>query len=136
MSQELLKMFSQVRVMEEQHNCCLSLTTALHGELLQAHARVRELEQNPQRKREVEILMKKFAEEKAAWKLKEKAKLKAVKEQLEEERAVRQRVENANRQLTKELMEAQSAAAKAVQELEKERKARQLIEEVRNYSSF
>lgn len=143
MSQELLKVFSQIRLLEEQHHCSLNLTTALHAELLQAHARVRELEQqnnNPQQRnnnnsvvqarREVESLMKKFSQEKLAWKLKAKENLNTVQSQLEDERAARHRLENANRQLTKELIEAQSAATKAAQELERERKARQLIEEV------
>lgn len=135
MSQELLKVFSQIRLLEEQHNSSLNLTSALHTELMAAHARVRELEA-PQRnaRREVESLVKKFSEEKMAWKVKEKEKIKAavqsVQEELEEERAVRQRLESANRRLTKELMEAQSATAKALQELENERKARQLMEEV------
>lgn len=135
MSQELLKVFSQIRLLEEQHNSSLNLTTALHTELMQAHARVRELEL-PQRnaRREVESLVKKFSEEKMAWKVKEKEKIKAavqsVTEQLEEERAARHRLEIANRQLTKELIEAQSATTKALQELENERKARQLIEDV------
>ncbi|KAG0564448.1 hypothetical protein KC19_8G111000 [Ceratodon purpureus] len=135
MSQELLKVFSQIRLLEEQHNTSLSVTSALHGELVAAQARVRELEA-PHRnaRKEVETLLKKFSDEKMAWKAKEKEKIKAavqsVQEQLDDERAARQRLESANRRLTRELMEAQSATATALQELENERKARQLMEEV------
>lgn len=135
MSQELLKVFSQIRLLEEQHNASVNWTTALHSELMLSQARVRELEL-PHRhaRREVEGLVKKFSEDKMAWKAKENQKIKlavqSVTAQLEDERAVRHRLEAANRHLTKELIEAQSAGAKALQELEKERKARQLIEEV------
>lgn len=135
MSQELLKVFNQIRLLEEQHSAGLNLTTALHGELVQAQSRVRELEQ-PKRsaRREEEGLTKKFAEEKLAWKVKEKERIKAavqpLKKELEEEQAARQKLENVNRKLTKELAEAQTATAKVLQELANERKARQLIEGV------
>ena len=131
-SQELLKVFSQIRMLEEQHNQSLNLTTTLHTELMQAHARVRELEL-PDRmaRREVDGLMKRFQEERMNWKMKEKEKIKAavqsMKEELEEERKENNRLETANRRLTKELKEAQAATAKALQELENER---QLMEEV------
>lgn len=133
MSQELLKVFSQIRLLEQQHNSSLTLTTALHTELLQAHARIRDLELLLNRNNahhQVETLLKKHSEEKTLWKSQEKAKLQTLTSQLEEERTIRLRIEHTNRQLTKELVEAQSAAATAVQELEKERKARELIEEV------
>lgn len=135
MTQKLLKMFSQLRLLEDQHSAGLSLISALHGELLQVQARVRELEQPQQNaRREVEGLMKKFADEKMVWKAKEKERIKdamrAVRDDLEEERSARQRLESANRRLTKELLEAKTATAKALQELESERKARQLMEEV------
>lgn len=131
MSQEVLKVFSQIRLLEEQHSSSLNLTSALHAELVAAHARVRELEA-PHRK--VETLAKRFAEEKAAWKVKEKERVKAavaaVREELEEERAARAKVESANRRLTKELMDSQAATATALQDLENERKARHLLEDV------
>lgn len=130
-------MFSQIRMLEEQHKSSLNLTTALHTQLMQAHARVRELEL-PQRiaRREVEGLMKRFSDEKMSWKVKEKERVKAAvqsaKEELEEERRAKQRLESANRRLTKELIESQTATAKALQELESERKTRQMMEEVCN----
>lgn len=128
MSQELLKVFSQIRLLEEQHNSSLSLTSALHSELMAAHARVRELEA-PQRnaRREAEGLVR---QEKAAWKAKEKERVERVQAELEQERAARQRLEGVNRRLAKELLESQAATAQALQELEGERKARELMEEV------
>jgi hypothetical protein len=124
MSQELLKVFSQIRLLEEQHNSSLSLTSALHSELMAAHARVRELEA-PQRnaRREAEGLVRQE-------KVKEKERVRAVQAELEQERAARQRLEGVNRRLAKELLESQAATAQALQELEAERKARELMEEV------
>jgi chromosome segregation ATPase len=134
-SQELLKLFSQIRMLEERHNQALHLTTALHEELMQAHSRVRELEL-PDRmaRREVERLQSTHEAEKLSWRVKEKEKIKAavqsVKAELEEERKEKKRLESANRKVTKELMEAKSETSRALQELENERKTRQLMQEV------
>ncbi|KAG0556150.1 hypothetical protein KC19_11G030000 [Ceratodon purpureus] len=134
-SQELFKLFSQIRILEERHNESLNLTTALHAELMQAHARVRELEL-PDRmaRREVERLQKTHRTERMNWRVQEKEKIKAavqsVMEELEEERKEKNMLENANHNLTKELKEAQTATANALHELESERKKRQLLEDV------
>lgn len=134
-SGELLKVFNQIRMLEAEHNSSLNLTTALHTQLMQARARVRELElPHRLRQRQMEGLVSRFSEEKKTWKMKEKervnAAVQAVKEELEEERKAKQRLESANRKLMKELTEAQTATSKAVQELERERKARLVMEEV------
>lgn len=134
-SQELLKVFSQIRLLEEQHTTSLSLTTALQEQLMEAHSRVMELE-IPQRvaRREKEGLMKRFSDEKKSWKAKEKEAVRAavqpVKEELDEERKAKQRVESANRRLMKELAESQAVVAKLVKELDSERKAREAVEEI------
>lgn len=138
-SSELLKVLSRIRILEEQHNASLSLTATLRTELEQARARVQDLEQTQKSgRREVDLFMKKMADEKASWKSKEQEKMQemmaatvqAVKDELEEERKVRRRLELSNRKMNKELVEANMAAAKALQDLENERKARQLMEDV------
>ncbi|KAG0603811.1 hypothetical protein M758_10G122200 [Ceratodon purpureus] len=134
-SSELLKVLSRIRILEEQHNASLTLTTTLRTELEQARARVQELEQTQKSgRREMDIFVKKINDEKANWKAKEQemmaASVQAVKDELEEERKVRRRLELSNRKMNKELVEANMAAAKALQDLESERKARQLMEDV------
>jgi hypothetical protein len=74
--------------------------------------------------------LKKVQEEKASWKAKEQEIVQAMKDELEEERKVRRRLEISNRKMTKDLVEANMATAKALHELEAERKNRQLMEDV------
>lgn len=141
MSQELLRIFNQIRLLEEHHNSSLHLTNALQRELMRTHARVRELEK-PHRmarretQREIEDLKRKISDAKLGWKTKEKERIKdavlSVKKELEEERRARLKLQSANRRLTNELMEAQAVTSKALQEFESERKARLIIEEVCN----
>lgn len=126
-SSELLKVLSRIRILEEQHNASLSLTGKLRAELEQARGDVQELERA---RREVDGVVKRMGEEKKVREQEMAASVQAAKEEVEEERKVRRRVELANRKMTKELVEANMATAKALQELESERKARQLMEDV------
>jgi hypothetical protein len=126
-SSELLKVLSRIRILEEQHNASLSLTGKLRAELEQAREDVQELERA---RREVDGVVKRMGEEKKVREQEMAASVQAAKEEVEEERKVRRRVELANRKMTKELVEANMATAKALQELESERKARQLMEDV------
>lgn len=144
MSQELLRVFNQIRLLEEQHNSSLHLTSTLQTELMEANARLKELE-HPHKlarrearrdaQREVEELTRKFSNEKMAWKAKEdkfKAMIQSMKTELDDERTARQKVESNNHKLTKELIEAKAATETALLELESERQSRQHIEAMCN----
>ncbi|CAM6078137.1 unnamed protein product [Sphagnum tenellum] len=133
-STELLKVLSRICILEEQHDLTISTTSSLRVQLDQALAHVQELElaQNAAHK-EIESLTKKLANVKSSWKI-EQNKLQLVvqslKEEVETEQKARTRVEVANQKMTKELLDANMAVAKVVQELERERKAHELMEDV------
>jgi myosin heavy subunit len=133
-STELLKVLSRICILEEQHDSTISTTSSLRVQLDQALAHVQELElaQNAAHK-EIESLTKKLANVKSSWKI-EQNKLQLVvqslKEEVETEQKARTRVEVANQKMTKELLDANMAVAKVVQELERERKAHELMEDV------
>ncbi|CAN6359598.1 unnamed protein product [Urochloa humidicola] len=109
--------------------------SALKEELLQARNRIHELEtESRSAKKKLDHLVRNLAEEKASWRSKEHDKVRsildAVKGDLNRERKNRQRVEFMNSKLMDELSELKSLAKRYLQDYEKERKARELMEEV------
>ncbi|KAK9088128.1 hypothetical protein Scep_027210 [Stephania cephalantha] len=135
-SKELVKILNRFWGEEDQHSSCLSIISALHAELEQAHVQLDQLirEQRSDHKREVDYLMKRFAEEKAAWRCKDKERVRAAVETIagdvEVEKKLRRRSESLNKKLGVELAEAKAALSKVVEELESEKKARRIMEEV------
>jgi hypothetical protein len=109
--------------------------SALKKELMQARNRVHELEaESRSAKKKLDHLVRNLAEEKASWRSKEHDKVRsildAVKGDLNRERKNRQRAEIMNSKFMDELSELKSAAKRYLQDYEKERKARELMEEV------
>jgi hypothetical protein len=107
----------------------------LKEELMVAQDRIHELESECQStKKQLDHLLKNVAEEKASWRSREHDKvyhiLDTVKEELNRERKLRQRVEMMNSKLLNDLSEMKFAAKHYLQDFEKERKARVLMEEV------
>ncbi|KAL6616203.1 hypothetical protein ACP70R_038473 [Stipagrostis hirtigluma subsp. patula] len=108
---------------------------SLKEELMVAQNRIHELESECRSTRkQLDHLVKNLAEEKASWKSREHDKvhhiLDAVKEELSRERKHRQRAEMINSKLLSDLSEMKLAAKRYLQDYEKERKARMLMEEV------
>ncbi|GJM92879.1 hypothetical protein PR202_ga09385 [Eleusine coracana subsp. coracana] len=108
---------------------------SLKEELMVAQERIHELESEYRTtKKQLDRLMKNLAEEKASWRSREHDKvhhtLDVVKEELNQERKLRQRAEMMNSKLLSDLSEMKFAAKRYMQEYEKERKARVLMEEV------
>lgn len=134
-SKELLKIISRIWGHEDQPSSSMSLLSALHAELERARLHVNQLIQE-QRSDQTEInyLMKCFAEEKAAWKNKEQQVIEAAMEsfsgELEVERKLRRRFESLNKKLGRELAETKASLTKAVKELECEKRAREIMEQV------
>ncbi|TVU20036.1 hypothetical protein EJB05_36223, partial [Eragrostis curvula] len=111
--------------------------SALKEELMQARNRIHELEaESRSAKKKLDQLLRNLAEEKASWKSKEHDKIRsildAIKGDLNREKKNRQRAEIMNSKLMGELSELKSAAKRYLQDYEKERKARELMEEVCN----
>ncbi|KAL6199551.1 hypothetical protein ACLB2K_029335 [Fragaria x ananassa] len=135
-SKELVKVLTRVSGLEEQqHSLNMPLLTALRAELdrvrIQVHQLIREQRSNC---KEIEYLMRHFAEEKAAWKSKEREKIRAavacIAEELEVEKKLRKQTERLNKKLGKELENKNVALSKAIKELEREKRAKEIFEQV------
>ncbi|XP_058100293.1 uncharacterized protein At5g41620-like [Magnolia sinica] len=134
-STELLKVLNRIWGLEEQHASNVSLVKALKKELGHSRARIQELVQEQQADRnEIDDLMKQVAEDKLISRSKEQDKIKAavqsMRDELEDERKLRARSESLHRKLARELSGMKSSFAKALKELERERKARVLLEDL------
>ncbi|KAL5808707.1 hypothetical protein ACOSQ3_029398 [Xanthoceras sorbifolium] len=134
-SKELLKIINRMWGQEDRPSSSMSLVSALHAELERARLQVNQLIQEQRSdQNEINYLMKCFAEEKAAWKSKEQqvveAAIESIAGELEVEKKLRRRFESLNKKLGKELAETKASLLKAVKELESEKRARVVIEQV------
>ncbi|MBA0692980.1 hypothetical protein Goari_010500 [Gossypium aridum] len=134
-SKELLKIINRMWGHEDRPSSSMSLISALHAELERARLQVNQLIQEQRSdQHDINYLMKCFAEEKAAWKNKEQkvveAAIESIAGDLEVERKLRRRFESLNKKLGKELAETKTSLLKSVKELESEKRARIVIEQV------
>lgn len=134
-SKELLKIINRIWSRDDQPSSSLSLISALHAELERARLLVNQLIQEQRlEEKEINHLVKCFAEEKVAWKNKEKqvveSAIESVAGELEVERKLRRRFESLNKKLGNELADTKSSLLKAMKELESEKRAREIIEQV------
>ncbi|KAI3411216.1 uncharacterized protein J3R85_018267 [Psidium guajava] len=132
-STELVKVLNRIWSLEEQHVSDKSMLKALKSELHQSHSRIKELVREKQKDRRImDDLMKEFAEDNCGRKRREQERIEAeaelLREETEKERKLRKRSENLHRKLAKELSELKSAYSTALRELEREKKARILLE--------
>uniref|UniRef100_A0A5B6ZV03 Uncharacterized protein n=1 Tax=Davidia involucrata TaxID=16924 RepID=A0A5B6ZV03_DAVIN len=134
-STELLKVLNRIWSLEEQHVSNVSLVKALKRELDHSRSQVKELLQEKQMNRkEMDELMKQVAEDKIVRKNKEQDRIKAavqsVRDELEDERTLRKHSESLHRKLARELSEMKSSFSNVLKELEREKKARILLEDL------
>ncbi|XP_014496268.1 uncharacterized protein At5g41620 [Vigna radiata var. radiata] len=134
-SKELLKIINRMWGHEDRPSSSMSLISALHTELERARLQVNQLIQEQRSdQNEINYLMKCFAEEKAAWKNKEQeiveAAIESVAGELDVERKLRRRLESLNKKLGRELADTKTSLLKVVKELENEKRAREIIEQV------
>ncbi|MBA0693251.1 hypothetical protein Goari_010745 [Gossypium aridum] len=128
------KFFGHVKRIEQQVSA-VSIVSALEAELEQSRARIEELEtERRSSKKKLEQFLRKVSEERAAWRSREHEKIRTVvddvKAELNREKKNRQRLEIVNSKLVNELSATKLSAKQYFQDYEKERKARELIEEV------
>ncbi|CAA3021670.1 uncharacterized protein LOC111403970 [Olea europaea subsp. europaea] len=131
---EIKKIFGQPKHFDQQASAA-PVISALEAELEQARARINELEtERRSSKKKVEHFLRKLSEERATWRSRELEKIRAIidaiKADLSREKKNRQRLEIVNSKLLGELADAKLSAKRYVHDYEKERKARELIEEV------
>ncbi|KMT06699.1 hypothetical protein BVRB_7g158620 [Beta vulgaris subsp. vulgaris] len=134
-SKELLKIISRMWGHEDQPSSSMSLISALHAELERARLQINQvIQEDRSDSKEINYLLKRFAEEKAAWKNKEQEAVEAAVEsiagELEVERKLRRQFESLNKKLGKELSETKLSFLKTVKELQSEKRARGIIEQV------
>ncbi|XP_061363384.1 uncharacterized protein At5g41620-like [Gastrolobium bilobum] len=130
---ELLKVLNRIWRLEEQHVSNISVVKALKMGLDLSQAQVKELQQKKQmNKQEMENLMKQMTDQKPVRKNKEHDKIKAavelVKKEIEDERRLRKHSESLHQRLAREISEVKSSFFASLRDLERERKARILLE--------
>ncbi|GFQ01706.1 uncharacterized protein at5g41620 [Phtheirospermum japonicum] len=122
-SKELLKIINRIWARADQPSSTAPLVSALHVELERARLHVNHL-----------IHEQRSDKNKASWKNKEQQAVEAavgpVIAELDVERKLRRRLESLNKKLGKELSETKSSFLKAVEELQSEKRAREITEEV------
>lgn len=133
-SEEVRQIYSQMKLLDQQVSA-VSVVNVLESELEQARARIQELElERRSAKKKLEHFLRNMNEEKVSWRSREHEKIRAfiddIKVELNRERKNRQRTEILNSKLVNELADAKLSAKRYMQDYEKERKARELIEEV------
>ncbi|KAK6129997.1 hypothetical protein DH2020_036279 [Rehmannia glutinosa] len=134
-STELLKVLNRIWSLEEQHVSNMSLIKALKKELYHARSQIKELVREQQDDRNgMDELMKHITEDKRVRKNKEQDKINAaiqsMRDELEDERKLRKRSESLHQKLTRELYEAKVSLASVSKEVERERKTRDLLEDL------
>ncbi|XP_024967713.1 plectin isoform X2 [Cynara cardunculus var. scolymus] len=134
-SKELLKIIHRMWAHDNLPSSSMSLISALHTELERARLQVNQVIKDQRVDHtEVNYLLKCFAEEKALWKTKERRAIEAAIEsiagELEVERKLRRRSESLNKKLGQELAETKASFTKALKELESEKRAREIMEQV------
>ncbi|KAK1407033.1 hypothetical protein QVD17_38643 [Tagetes erecta] len=128
-SEDVKQIYGDSKFQEKQ------VVSVLESELELAKARIQDLETEKRAsKKKLEQFLKKLNEERATWRSREHEKIRVViddiKTELNRERKNRQRMEIMNSRLVNELAEAKLSAKRYMQDYEKERKARELTEEV------
>lgn len=134
-STELLKVLNRIWSLEEQQHSNISLVKAMQKELNYARTQIKALLQEKKRNRqEMDHLMKQLVEandcrrDKGQDQFREA--IQSVRNELEDERKLRKHSESLHRKLARELSEVKSSFSNALKELERERKARMLLEDL------
>lgn len=134
-SDEVYRFYGQLSFLEDQQTNAVSVVSALRLDLERSSVRIAELENEKRTsKKKLDRFLQKLSEEKTSWRSREHEKIRAVvndmKDALNRERKNRQRMEILNFKLVGELKETKLTAKRSLQDYEKERKARELMEEV------
>ncbi|CDP06877.1 unnamed protein product [Coffea canephora] len=134
-SKDLLKVLNHIWRLEEQPPASLSLLSALKVELERAFIQVNKvIHEQKSSQHEIDFLLHQFEEERATWKMKEKERIrsavKAIAGELEIEKKLKRQTERLNKKLGRELADTKKALARANKELESEKRAREILEQV------
>ncbi|KAK6804615.1 hypothetical protein RDI58_002399 [Solanum bulbocastanum] len=140
-STELLKILNRIWSLEEQQASNMSLVKALRKEVDHSQRRVKELQEEKKRDREeLNDLMMLIDDYRIGRKNNKHNKaeeaVKTLTDELRDERKLRKHSENLHRKLARDLTEVKSSFSTALKELEREREARSILEELCDEFSF
>ncbi|RZB75062.1 uncharacterized protein At5g41620-like [Glycine soja] len=133
-SKKLLKVLSQMCLREQQASS-MPLVLALGSELDRVCHQIDQLiHEQCSNQNDIEYVMKHFAEEKAAWKRKERERIhhaiKHVAEELAVEKKLRRQTERLNKKIAKEMASVKASHLKASKEIEREKRAKEILEQI------
>lgn len=133
----LASILQRLRIVEENQSRSNAAIAKIRLEMEDASSRIQELEfSHESALREINSLLQRFGEQMTTSRRKEQEKLRSaflrLREEIEEERNTCRLLKLENKKLMKELEEANSVAADTGEELDRERQARELMEEVCN----
>lgn len=133
-SKKLLKVLNQMYLREQQASS-MPLVLALGSELDRVCHQIDQLIQEQRSNHnDVDYVMKHFAEEKAAWKRRERERIhdaiKHVAEELAVEKKLRRQTERLNKKIAKEMASVKASHLKASKELEREKRAKEILEQI------
>ncbi|CAN1171240.1 Uncharacterized protein At5g41620 [Linum perenne] len=135
-SKELLKVMNRLWGFEgDQNSSGMSLLSALKAEIDRARSQVNQLIKDQRSScHEIDQLIRSFEEEKAAWRHKERSRIRdaisCISEELEVERKLRRQAERLNKKLGNELAETKGELRRVTKEAETERRAKEILEQV------
>lgn len=135
-SKKILKVLNQMCHREKQSST-MALTLALGSELDRVCGLLDKLiqdERSNSNQNDIEYMVKRFAEEKAASKSREKEKIhdavKNVAEELTVEKKLRKQTERLNKKIALEMASVKASQLKVCEELEREKRAKEILEQI------
>ncbi|CAJ1979119.1 unnamed protein product [Sphenostylis stenocarpa] len=133
-TKKLLKVLNQMCLREQQASS-MPLVLALGSELDRVCHQIDQLiHEQRSNQNDVEYVMQHFAEEKAAWKRRERERvhdaIKHVAEELAVEKKLRRQTERLNKKIAKEMSTVKASYLKASKELEREKRAKEILEQI------
>lgn len=134
-SRELLKIIVRIWSHNDPPTSSASLVSALHAELERTRLQVNRLiKEQLSEHNEINYMVKCFAKEKASWKSKQQqaveAAIESIAGELDTEKKLRRRSESFSKKLGRELADTKVLLLKTVKELESEKRAREILEQV------
>ncbi|KAH7289809.1 hypothetical protein KP509_30G019600 [Ceratopteris richardii] len=130
---ELVKVFNHMWNLEERHSHTMSVISAMRAQVEEARAQLKDLLQKEStHSKEVEHVTKQIIEERALWKQQQEIHIqqavRSIKEELDAVRKSKRKLEALYKGSIKELQDARKKMDKALKEIRKERRARELME--------
>ncbi|XP_061376271.1 uncharacterized protein LOC133318293 [Gastrolobium bilobum] len=133
-SKKILKVLKEM-CLQEQHSSSIPLILAVSSELDRVRNQIDQLIQDQSsNKDDIKCLMKHFAQEKNAWKRREREKvhhaITSTAQELEVEKQLRRQTERLNKKIAKEMANAKASNSKMSKELEREKRAKEILEQI------